>query len=36
VHLDLLEKGSLMKYMGKEYRGTKMFDIDAMYAMYAK
>ena len=36
VHLDLLEKGSLMKYMSKEYRGKKMFDIDAMYAMYAK
>ena len=34
--LHLLEKGSSMTYMGKEYHGTEKFDIDAMYAMYAK
>ena len=34
--LHLLEKGSKLSYKGKNYVGTKKFDIDAMYAMYEK
>jgi hypothetical protein len=34
--LHLLEKGSSMRYMNKDYHGAKKFDIDAMYAMYTK
>ncbi|MBL4861812.1 MAG: right-handed parallel beta-helix repeat-containing protein, partial [Crocinitomicaceae bacterium] len=35
-HLHLLEKGSKLIYLEKEYVGTRKFDIDAMYMAYAK
>lgn len=34
--LKLLEKGSKLKYKGKEYVGTKKFNIDEMYAQFEK
>ncbi|GAB5417832.1 MAG: CotH kinase family protein [Crocinitomicaceae bacterium] len=34
--LKLLEKGSVLNYKGKEYIGTKKFNIDEMYAQFEK
>lgn len=36
LQFKLLEKGSKLEWKGKEYVGTKKFDIDAMYAQFKK